>query len=58
MKDRSSIYADLSLLIVAIIWGSGFIVTKNSLNHITPYYLLAFRFMISFLLMSLVFLKG
>ncbi|CCQ97074.1 Permease of the drug/metabolite transporter (DMT) superfamily [[Clostridium] ultunense Esp] len=57
MKDRSSIYADLSLLIVAIIWGSGFIVTKNSLNHITPYYLLAFRFMISFLLMSLVFFK-
>ena len=57
MKDRTSIYADFSLLIVAIIWGSGFVVTKNSLNHITPYYLLAFRFMISFLLMGLVFFK-
>ncbi|HSH36470.1 DMT family transporter [Schnuerera sp.] len=57
MKEKSSIYADFSLLIVAIIWGSGFVVTKNSLNHITPYYLLAFRFMISFFLMGIVFFK-
>lgn len=57
MKDRRSTYADLSLLIVAIIWGSGFIVTKNTIRHITPYYLLAFRFTVSFLLMGAVFFK-
>ena len=54
MEEKKSLYADLSLLLVAIIWGSGFVVTKNSLNHITPYYLLAYRFIISFLLMALV----
>lgn len=57
MENKKSLYADLSLLFVAIIWGSGFVVTKNTLNHITPYYLLAYRFMISFLLMALVFFK-
>jgi drug/metabolite transporter (DMT)-like permease len=57
MTSKRSLYADLSLLIVAIIWGSGFIATKNTLNYMTPYYLLAYRFMISFLLMSVVFFK-
>lgn len=57
MKNKSSIYADISLLIVALIWGSGFVVTKNTLNHITPFYLLVFRFMISFILMGMVFFK-
>ena len=57
MEDKKSLYADLSLLIVAIIWGSGFVVTKNALDHVLPYYLLSFRFIISFLLMALVFFK-
>lgn len=55
--EEKSLYADLSLFLVAIIWGSGFVVTKNGLNHITPYYLLSYRFMISFLLMAIVFFK-
>lgn len=57
MRVKRSLYADLSLLLVAIIWGSGFVVTKNALNHITPFYLLAYRFGISFVLMGLVFFK-
>ncbi len=57
MGEEKSLYADLSLFLVAIIWGSGFVVTKNGLNHITPYYLLSYRFMISFLLMAIVFFK-
>src|SRR5690606_23108265 len=36
---------------------SGFVVTKNALDHITPYYLLACRFMISSILMLIVFFK-
>ncbi len=28
MEDKKPVYADLSLLIVAMIWGSGFVVTK------------------------------
>lgn len=57
MEKKKSLYADLSLLVVAIVWGSGFVVTKNALDHITPYYLLSFRFIISFLLMGIVFFK-
>lgn len=57
MENKKSLYADLSLLLVALIWGSGFVATKNALDHIQPYYLLSFRFMLSFLLMSLVFFK-
>lgn len=57
MEKRRSLYADISLLLVAIIWGSGFVVTKNALDHVSPYYLLSFRFLLSFFLMALVFLK-
>ena len=57
MSKRKSIYADLSLLLVAIIWGSGFVVTKNALDHVTPYYLLAFRFTIATILLGIIFFK-
>ena len=53
--NRKSLYADLSLLLVAAIWGSGFVVTKNAVNHITPFYMLAIRFFISFILMAIIF---
>ena len=57
MENKKAIYADLSLLLVAIIWGSGFVVTKNALDLVTPYYLLAFRFTISTLLLVGIFFK-
>ncbi|MFZ5353823.1 MAG: DMT family transporter [Bacillota bacterium] len=46
---------DISLLLVAMVWGGGFVVTKNALAAITPLYFLSFRFMIAGLLMVLVF---
>lgn len=57
MENKKSLYADLSLLIVAIIWGSGFVVTKNTLDHVTPYYLLAYRFIISAILLSVILFR-
>lgn len=57
MEKKKILYADLSLFLVAIIWGSGFIVTKNALDHVTPFYLLFYRFIISTLLLSLIFFK-
>lgn len=57
MEEKKSLKADISLILVAIIWGSGFVVTKNALDHILPYYLLSYRFLISFFLMALVFFK-
>ncbi len=46
---------DLSLLLVAMVWGGGFVVTKNALAAITPLYFLAVRFMIAGLIMLIVF---
>ncbi|WP_077369048.1 DMT family transporter [Anaerosalibacter sp. Marseille-P3206] len=55
--NNNSLRADLSLLLVAIIWGSGFVATKSGLDHITPLYMLVFRFGISTILLGLVFRK-
>lgn len=57
MTEKRTLYADLSLLLVAIIWGSGFVVTKNALDYVTPYYLLFYRFAISTIVLSIVFFK-
>ena len=55
--NRKSLYADISMIVVALIWGSSFVVTKNVLDHITPLYMLAFRFIIASALLILIFFK-
>lgn len=55
--NKKSIYADLSLVLVAIIWGSGFIFMKNTLEYIGPVHIIALRFTISSLVLSLIFIK-
>ena len=54
---KKSILADMSLLLVAIIWGGGFIAVKGALDTITPFYMMAMRFSISVIIMLLVFRK-
>jgi drug/metabolite transporter (DMT)-like permease len=46
--------ADLALLLVAIIWGSGFIVTKITLEFIPPLLLTGLRFWIGFIIMGVI----
>ena len=46
------VLASASLLFVTIIWGSAFVVMKNSMDAITPTYLLAYRFTIAALGMA------
>lgn len=50
--------ADLALLGVTIIWGSSFILSKNSLDHLETFNFLAIRFLISALLSSIIFYKN
>ncbi len=57
MKTKQNRYANLALVLVAFVWGSGFVVTKGALNHITPYYLLCYRFFISVLILGIAFRK-
>lgn len=49
--------AELSLLIVTIIWGAGFILTKNGLDSLSTFNFLSIRFSIAFLLCALIFHK-
>lgn len=59
MKEKivsKTLLWDLSLLFVAMVWGGGFVITKNALEVITPLYFLAIRFMIAGVLMAIIFL--
>ena len=57
LLKKNNLYADLSLLLVAIIWGSGFVASKNALNSMPPNYINAIRFALPFILLCIVFWK-
>ena len=57
MEKKKSLYADMSLFIVAILWGGGFVAVKDALDNITPMYIMAMRFGLSFALMAIIFWK-
>ncbi|WP_313893717.1 DMT family transporter [Psychrobacillus sp.] len=48
---------EIGLVITAIIWGSGFVASAVALEHYTPYQILAGRFLIGAVLLSLFFYK-
>lgn len=50
-------WASLGLLLTALIWGFAFVVVKNSLDSVEPVYMLAFRFTIATVALSLIFSK-
>ena len=47
----------MGLIITTVIWGSAFVVMKNSVDVISPTYLLALRFTIAFAALTVVFWK-
>lgn len=54
---KKQLLADLSLLIVVVIWGYTFVAIKNALEEITPFNFIALRFIISFVILVIVFHK-
>ncbi len=54
---KQMLLADLSLLLVAIIWGTGFVVTKGTLSGIGPMYMVAWRFLLGTIIVGLVSFK-
>lgn len=42
--NKEVIIADLMLVLVALIWGGGFVVIKDSLSAMSPLFLMAIRF--------------
>lgn len=47
--------ADLALLLVALIWGSTFVLVKEAVNQVKPFSFIALRFALATLLMTLLF---
>lgn len=54
---KTELIASGGLLLATIIWGFAFVVVKNSLDLIPPVYMVAIRFTIAFLAMSIIFSK-
>lgn len=55
--DKRVVGAKIALFMATLIWGSSFIVVKNSMDVMQPHMLLAFRFTIAAILLSLIFRK-
>lgn len=56
-STRKKISADMSLLAVAIVWGYTFVAIKEALASVTPFNFIAIRFIISLLLLCIIFRK-
>jgi drug/metabolite transporter (DMT)-like permease len=46
------IRADVSLVVCSLLWGTTFVVVKNSLDHVSVFLFLAVRFMLAAALMA------
>ncbi len=57
IEKKNVFLADASLLFVAILWGSGFIVIKNALEIMHPIYILILRFSLASIFLGLIFYK-
>lgn len=57
MKKHTSLLARLGLVLAAIIWGSAFVVMKNTVDVFPPFLLLFFRFAAGCLVLALIFIK-
>lgn len=55
--DRKNILANITLFIVAVIWGGGFVAGKMALSGTTPLVVIAYRFGFAALLTFLIFSK-
>lgn len=54
-KEMKQYLGDGMLLVTAIVWGSGFVVTDIALEYLTPYQVMAGRFVLATLLLIILF---
>ena len=45
------------IILATLIWGTSFVIMKNTLDSVPPFYLLAFRFLLAAIFLALVFMK-
>ena len=56
-KKMISVFASAGLLLAATIWGFSFVIVKDSLDYIGAMYMIAYRYTIAAVAMSLIFIK-
>ncbi len=56
-KRTISFFASVGLLLATVIWGFAFVVVKNSLDSISAIWMMAFRFTIAALCLSIIFIR-
>lgn len=54
---RNNLIGQSLLLLATVIWGSSFVVLKNAIDSLPPLYVIAIRFLVSGLIVSVVFIK-
>lgn len=57
MKKNNGLVYKIALFSAAVIWGSSFFVLKNAVDVLPPHFVLAVRFTIAFVIMSLICIK-
>ncbi|EOC99608.1 DMT family transporter [Caldisalinibacter kiritimatiensis] len=55
---KKQLKADLALLLVTVVWGTTFVITKNALKDIPTYNFLSLRFILAFLFSAIFFYKN
>ncbi|MEA4806895.1 DMT family transporter [Acetobacterium wieringae] len=55
---KQALFADLGLVAVAFVWGSGFVASKNALDSMSPMMLMTVRFAVASLLSGFIFRKN
>lgn len=50
-SKKKQYLSDISLLFVAIVWGGGFVAVKDTLNTMTPLFLMSYRFVMAVVVM-------
>jgi drug/metabolite transporter (DMT)-like permease len=56
-KKLTSLLASAGLVLTAVIWGFSFVIVKDSLDYIGAMYMVAYRYTIAAVVMSLIFIK-
>lgn len=57
-RNNKQLQAEASMLLVAFIWGTTFVVVKNALADIGPFWFLALRFILAFLVLTVLAFKN
>lgn len=57
MKQNVGLYSKIALLLATLIWGTSFVIIKDTVNLISPNFLMALRFTGAFVLLAVIFRK-